>query len=145
MAQAKNKTQPTKASVEDHINAIDNPIRQQDCRTVVQLMREASGCEPVMWGNIVGFGNYHYKYESGREGDFMRTGFANRANALTLYIMAGFDTYPDLMAKLGKYKTGKSCLYIKKLADIDIDILRQLITESLEYMSLTYGPEGKPC
>lgn len=142
MAQAKNKTQPTQDSVEAHINAINNPTRQTDCQMIIEIMREASGCEPVMWGQIVGFGNYHYKYESGREGDFMRTGFANRKNALTLYIMAGFDTYPDLMAKLGKYKTGKSCLYIKQLSDVDTDVLRRLVQESLDFMAVTYGPEA---
>jgi len=141
MATTKNKTQPTDASVDDHINAIDNQIRKEDCRQLIEMMCEASGCEPVMWGNIVGFGNYHYKYESGREGDFMRTGFANRKAALTLYIMAGFDTYPDLMEKLGKFKTGKSCLYIKKMSDIDTDVLRRLVNESLEFMAVTYGAE----
>lgn len=142
MSQAKNKTQPTDASVIEHINAIDNAARKRDCEKVVEIMRDESGCDPVMWGSIVGFGNYHYKYESGREGDFMRVGFANRKNALTLYIMSGFDTYPDLMEQLGTFKTGKSCLYIKKLDDIDADVLRRLVRESLDYMTVTYGPEG---
>jgi nucleoid DNA-binding protein len=140
MAQAKNKTQPTKASVEEHIAGI-NENRKVDCQKIIEIMTEESGCEPVMWGAIVGFGTYHYKYESGREGEFMRTGFANRKTALTLYIMAGFDTYPDLMSKLGKFKTGKSCLYIKKLEDVDTDVLRRLIRESLDYMAVTYGKE----
>lgn len=141
MTKTQNKTQPTDDSVLAHIDSIDNETRQQDCRKIIELMREESGCEPVMWGSIVGFGSYHYKYDSGREGDFMRVGFANRKTALTLYIMSGFDAYPDLMSKLGQFKTGKSCLYVKTLADIDTDVLRRLVRESLDYMTRTYGPE----
>ena len=141
MAKADNKTQPTEASVEDVINAIDDEQRRADCIRLIEIMRIESGCEPVMWGAIFGFGQYHYVYDSGREGDFMRVGFANRKTALTVYIMAGFDSYPDLMAKLGKFKTGKSCLYIKKLSDVDTDVLRRLIRESLDYMAVTYGEE----
>jgi hypothetical protein len=141
VGQANNKTQPTDASVLEHIKAIDDSTRKADCEKVIEIMRDESGCEPVMWGSIVGFGNYHYKYESGREGDFMRVGFANRKNALTLYIMSGFTTYSDLMEQLGTFKTGKSCLYIKKLDDIDTDVLRRLVRESLDYMTVEYGPE----
>lgn len=134
-----NKTIATSASVARFVDAIGDSERRQDCQKLIELMAEESGCKAVMWGSIVGFGTYHYKYESGREGDFMRTGFANRKTALTLYIMAGFDAYPDLMANLGKFKTGKSCLYIKNLADIDTDVLRRLVAESLKYMALTHG------
>ncbi len=141
MAKNENKTQPTNDSVDAFLASIENEARQEDCRELIEMMNEESGSSPVMWGNIVGFGNYHYKYASGREGDYLRTGFANRKNALTLYIMAGFDTYPDLMAKLGKFKTGKSCLYIKALADVDTDVLRRLVKESLDFMAQTYGPE----
>ena len=141
MAKPENKTQPTDASVTVHIDSIDNETRKADCRKLIEIMREESGCKPVMWGSIVGFGNYHYKYASGREGDFMRTGFANRKTSLTLYIMAGFDAYSDLMSKLGKFKTGKSCLYVNSLEDIEVDVLRRLIKASLRYMSSTYGPE----
>jgi hypothetical protein len=97
--------------------------------------------EPAkMWGTaIVGFGTYHYKYDSGREGDSPKVGFSPRAQNLTLYIMPGFNRYPELMEKLGKYKTGKSCLYVKKLEDIDSDILQELITESINYMTNKYG------
>lgn len=143
MAKDTNKTQPTDASVQQHLDAIDNPVRKEDCGRLVELLKEESGCEPVMWGNIVGFGSYHYRYDSGREGDFMRVGFANRKTALTIYIMAGFDAYPDLMGSLGKFKTGRSCLYVKKLEDIDVDVLRRLVRSSLVYMAETYGPEAK--
>ncbi len=139
---SQNKTVPRSSSVLDHISMIDNETRKSDCQTIIDIMSEHSGCEPVMWGSIVGFGNYHYKYDSGREGDSMRTGFANRKTALTLYIMAGFETYPDLMVKLGKFKTGKSCLYIKRLADVDLDVLTELIKESLDFMAATYGSEN---
>lgn len=103
-------------------------------------MREISGEEPKMWGPaIVGFGKYHYKYDSGHEGVFFRTGFSPRKANLTLYITAGFDRCETLMQKLGKYKTGKSCLYIKSLEDIDRKVLRELIQASLEYMEKKYG------
>lgn len=93
-----------------------------------------------MWGSsIVGFGSYHYRYESGREGDWMLTGFSPRKQALTLYMMGGFQRHDELMNKLGKYKTGKSCLYVKKLEDIDLDVLRQLVAESVDYMRQSYG------
>ncbi len=142
MAKANNKTVPTTESVDQYVSAIEDTSRREDCQKLMELMAEESGCKAVMWGSIIGFGTYHYKYESGREGDFMRTGFANRKTALTLYIMAGFDAYPDLMAKLGKFKTGKSCLYVKKLSDIDTDVLRRLVRESLKYMTTTYGPQA---
>jgi hypothetical protein len=103
-------------------------------------MQAVSGQPPVMWGDgIVGFGSYHYKYASGREGDWFLTGFAARQQSLTLYIMAGFDQYDRLMEQLGKYKIGKSCLYIKKLADIDEDVLKTLIEESIAYLKKQYG------
>lgn len=106
---------------------------------MAKLMGEITGEKPKMWGTaIVGFGNYHYKYASGREGDFLITGFSPRKQALTLYIMAGFSSYDSLMKKLGKYKTGKSCLYIKKLEDIDMKVLKQLISRSVKYMHKTY-------
>ena len=100
------------------------------------MMADITGEKPVMWGpSVVGFGSYHYKYASGREGDWMITGFSPRKQALTLYIMPGFDRYDDLMVKLGKYKTGKSCLYINKLEDVDKNILHELIAHSVKYMN----------
>ena len=134
-----NKTVATEASVNSYIAAIDDDSRRADCEEIAELMQEMTGETPKMWGpSMVGFGTYHYKYESGREGDFFRTGFSNRKNAITLYVMQGFAAYDDLMAKLGKYKTGRSCLYIKKLDDIDRAVLKQLLKGSLDYMAREY-------
>lgn len=106
---------------------------------LLDIFREITQEDPVMWGpSIIGFGSYHYKYESGREGDMLLTGFAPRKNSLVLYIMPGFDRYDELMQKLGKFKTGKSCLYIKKLTDINVKVLKELIHSSLEYMRNKY-------
>jgi hypothetical protein len=102
-------------------------------------MKDWLGEAPVMWGpSIVGFGSYHYKYESGREGDFFIAGFSPRKAALTIYIMAGFSRYDELMSKLGKYKTGKSCLYVKRLSDIDIDVLKSLVLASVAWVQEKY-------
>lgn len=129
------KTQPTTASVDDFLNAIADQGRRRDCLTVARIMKNVTGAEPQMWGpSIVGFGSYHYKYDSGREGDWFLTGFAPRKQALTLYIMAGFSRYAALMKKLGKHKKGKSCLYVQKLADLDLAILRELIEQSVEHL-----------
>jgi hypothetical protein len=136
---SENKTKETDLSVTDFINAVDDETKRNDCHYLVKLMQEITGSEPKMWGtSIIGFGNYHYKYDSGREGDFMRAGFSPRKTALTLYIMAGFSHYDELMKKLGKYKTGKSCLYVKKLADIDMNVLRELIEASVTFMNKRY-------
>lgn len=132
------KTQPTDQSVEAFLNNVEDERRRQDCFTVLEIMRDVTGAEPKMWGNsIVGFGEYHYTYASGREGDWMLTGFSPRKQNLTLYIMAGFDAYDDLLQRLGKHKTGKSCLYIKKLADVDLDVLRTLVQQSVHHMIRT--------
>lgn len=140
MAKAKNKTTENEASVDEFLNSVKDETKRADCLRVNALMKEISGEEPKMWGtSIVGYGNYHYKYESGREGDFMKVGFSPRAQNVTLYIMPGFGRYEDLMSKLGKYKTGKSCLYVKKLADVDEEVLKDLITESYAYMTNKYG------
>lgn len=136
---SENKTKATDLSVTDFINNVDNETRRNDCFYILKLMQEITGSEPKMWGtSMVGFGSYHYKYDSGREGDFFRVGFSPRKTALTLYIMAGFSRYDELMEKLGKYKTGKSCLYVKKLADIDMEVLKDLITSSVTYMNKRY-------
>lgn len=135
------KTKPTTASVADYLAGIADPGRRADCEALIDLMSRLSGKPPVMWGAIVGFGTYHYRYASGHEGDSTRVGFASRAKDLSIYIMAGFDRFPDLMARLGKYKTGKACLYVKRLSDIDMGVLAELITGSLAYMDETYpGP-----
>ena len=137
-----NKTQKTDASVEDFLNAVEDEQKRKDAFEVLRLMAEVSGKEAKMWGpSIVGFGTYHYKYASGREGNFMRIGFSPRKTALTLYIMAGFSRYDTLMKQLGKYKTGKACLYIKKLEDVDQKVLLELMKASLQFMEEKYGKE----
>ncbi|MCB0522377.1 MAG: DUF1801 domain-containing protein [Lewinellaceae bacterium] len=136
---AENKTQPTKVSVESFLNSIEDETKRNDSFTLRQIMQDITGEPAVMWGpSIVGFGTYHYKYESGREGDFMIVGFSPRKQNLTLYIMPGFARYDELMQKLGKYKTGKSCLYLKRLEDVDLEVLKQLIGESVKYMMEKY-------
>lgn len=113
--------------------------RRQDSREILALMHRITGEDPVMWDpSIVGFGRYHYKYESGREGDFMLTGFSPRKTALTLYIMPGFSEYGDLMSRLGKHKTGRSCLYLKKLSDVDGTVLEEIIRQSVAFMREKY-------
>lgn len=132
------KTLPTTASVTDFLNAVADEKRRQDCFALADLMREVTGEEPVMWGpSIVGFGSYHYCYESGREGNWMVTGFSPRKANLTLYIMSGFGQYDELLQKLGKHTTGQACLYIKRLSDIDLVVLRQLIAESVAFVKST--------
>ena len=131
---AENKTQKTGASVEGFLASIESKTRREDGFRVLQLMQEVTGLEPEMWGpSIVGFGDYHYRYESGREGDFFLTGFSPRKQSLSLYIMAGFDAYDSLLSKLGKHRKGASCLYINKLADVDMDVLRELVQQSFEH------------
>ncbi len=132
------KTKENDQSVDTFLSTIEDAQKQADCRTLVAIMREATGAEPRMWGDsIVGFGHYHYKYASGREGDWFLVGFSPRKQNLTLYIMAGFDNYEALLGKLGKHSTGKSCLYVKRLADIDMPALKQLVTESVAHMQAT--------
>lgn len=134
------KTKKNQASVADFLNAIDDQQKRADAKKIAALMRKATGAKAKMWGpSIVGFGNYHYQYASGREGDFMLTGFSPRKQNLTLYIMPGFKEFDALMTRLGKYKTGKSCLYIKALADIDIKVLETLINKSVTAMRRKYG------
>ncbi|MBT8070975.1 MAG: DUF1801 domain-containing protein [Xanthomonadales bacterium] len=136
---ASNKTQPTRLKVSEFIAGIEDKRKRADCRELMKLMREITGNRATMWGSsIVGFGKYHYKYASGREGDFFLTGFAPRKQALTMYIISGFKGHAGLMKKLGKFKTGKSCLYVKTLDDIDRDVLKELVTESVAYMRETY-------
>ena len=132
------KTKENDQSVEAFLSSIDDAQKQADCRALVAIMQEATGAAPRMWGDsIVGFGHYHYKYASGREGDWFLTGFAPRKQNLTLYIMAGFDNYEALLGKLGKHTTGKSCLYVKRLADVDMPVLTELVVESVAHMKAT--------
>lgn len=127
------KTKPTKQSVADFLKKIPDAQRREDCFTVAKLMEEATGDEPKMWGpSIVGFGTFHYKYDSGREGDWLVIGFSPRKGDLTLYLMMGFEKHGELMKQLGKHRTGKSCLYLKKLSDIHLPTLKKLIKASVK-------------
>jgi hypothetical protein len=133
------KTRATDASLDNFLRAISDEERHQDCLRVLEIMKRVTGEEPKLWGPaMVGFGSYHYRYESGLEGDWFVTGFSPRKANLTLYIMAGFDRYAELLERLGKFKTGKSCLYVKKLADVDEAVLTELIAASVEHMRRTY-------
>jgi hypothetical protein len=128
------KTTRTGASVEAFIQGIADDDRQEDCVELVDLMRRATGLEPEMWGpSIVGFGSYHYTYASGREGDWFLVGFAPRKRDLTLYVTSGFDRYEDVLARLGRYRTGRACLYIKRLADVDVAVLEELVSASVSH------------
>lgn len=129
------KTKPTQASVKEFLNQIPDNERRNDCIAVAKIMEEITGDKPKMWGpSIVGFGTYHYKYASGREGDWPITGFSPRKKDLTLYIMMGFENHPELMKQLGKHSTGKSCLYIKRLSDIHVPTLKKLIKTSVKQL-----------
>ena len=133
------KTQPNDASVNEFIQAVEGDDRRNDCLSLLSMMKRVTKKEPMMWGDsIVGFGRYHYKNRSGREGNWFVTGFAPRKRELTIYIMPGFEQYSEFMEKLGKHKTGKSCLYIKRLADIDAHVLEILITQSIVDMKEMY-------
>jgi hypothetical protein len=126
------KTKPTRASVSAFLDSITDDSRRRDCKALARIMTEVTGASPKMWGpSIVGFGDYHYRYESGREGDWFLAGFSPRARELTVYIMAGLDRQPALMKKLGRFKAGRSCLYIKRLDDIDVGVLTELVRESV--------------
>ena len=133
------KTRPTDASVEAFLDAVDDERRRSDARVVAGMMAEVTGSTGIMWGSsIVGFGTYHYRYASGREGTFFETGFSPRKRALTLYVMAGFSEYEDLLGRLGRHTTGKSCLYVRRLADVDLDVLRDLLARSVDYVRAKY-------
>ena len=139
---AENKTQRNDGDVLAYLESVENKRRREDSLVVLKLMEEETGEPAEMWGtSIVGFGSYHYKYESGREGDFMLAGFAPRKQALTLYIMGGHERHAELFAKLGKHRTGSSCLYINKLADVDLDVLREIVAESVAHMRREHPSE----
>ena len=129
------KTKVNEASVEGFLNSIEDEQTRADCFEILKIMKQVTKEEPKMWGaSIVGFGSYHYKGSGGREGDWMLTGFSPRKQNLTLYLMGGFDPHKDLLKKLGKHKTSVGCLYIKKLADVDKKLLKELVTESVKTM-----------
>ncbi len=136
---ATQKTQPTLHAVEKFLNTIASEQKRNDCMTLINYMQRISKSPPVMWGtNMIGFGNYHYQYESGREGDWFITGFSPRKSNISIYIMDGFESHQELLKKLGKHKTGASCLYINALADIDVTVLSELITKSVHAMKKRY-------
>jgi len=142
---ADNKTKPTKLSVAAYIDAIANETKRADAKTLVKLMQSASGEKAAMWGpSIVGFGSYHYKYDSGREGDMPLIGFSPRKAATVLYLMLGTGNYTAQLAKLGKHSTGKGCLYIKKLADVDEKALADLIAKCVAGMRAKYPGQKSP-
>ena len=137
---ADNKTQKTGASVDGFLAAVEHPRRREDGRVLLRMMREVTGLEPEMWGpSIVGFGDYHYRYESGREGDFFLVGFSPRKQSLSLYLPAGFPEYDALLAALGKHRKAASCLYVNKLADVDLAVLRRLIAGAFAHMQSRYA------
>jgi hypothetical protein len=139
MAKYELKTKATPVSVSDFIAAVADERQREDAKKIAAMMERLSGHPPKMWGpSIIGFGSYHYKYDSGHEGDMARIGFSPRKANIVLYLLDGFQGHAELMAKLGKHKTGKSCLYIKRLGDIDEDVLEQLCVESLKWMAQKY-------
>lgn len=142
MTKAENKTQATVARVEDFVTGIADENQRADARSLIALMTRLSGEPATMWGpSIIGFGRYHYRYDSGREGEMCRIGFSPRKGQTVLYLIDGFEGHAELMAKLGKYKTGKSCLYVKRLSDIDLVVLEDMCRSSLAYMAAKY-PES---
>jgi Domain of unknown function (DU1801) len=137
---AENKTKATEASVESYFSTIEDEARRKDCETLAKLMTKATKQQPKMWGtSIVGFGSYHYKYESGREGDSCLTGFSSRKSDISVYLMASVPRQEELLSKLGKHKMGKGCLYIRKLSDVDLKVLEQLIVGSVTERKRRYG------
>jgi hypothetical protein len=129
------KTRKTPASVDAFLATVQDEGRREDCRAVMKIMKRVTKADPTMWGtSIVGFGDHHYRYASGREVDWFLTGFSPRKSNLTLYIMAGFDRYPALVRRLGQVTTGRSCLYIRRLADVDLAALEELVSESVKHM-----------
>ena len=135
MAKTELKTKVNDASVTEFLNSVADEQKRNDCFEILEMMKQITKEEPKMWGSsIIGIGSYHSKGKSGREGDWMLTGFSPRKQNLTLYLMGGFDTHKDLLKKLGKYKTSVGCLYIKKLDDVDKKVLKELVTESVKTM-----------
>jgi hypothetical protein len=138
MATTKAKTTETAKSVSSYVKSIPDKARQADCLSIVKVFQEASGLEPKMWGSaIIGFGSYHYKYDSGHEGDAPLVGFSPRKSEFALYI-ANFDGKQELLQKFGKHKTAKSCVYIKKLSDVDTVVLKKLVIGAVKHYKLKY-------
>jgi hypothetical protein len=137
---AENKTKPTEVSVESYLSAIEDETRRKDCEDLVSMMTRITNFKPVMWGtSLVGFGSYHYKYDSGHEGDSFLVGFSSRKSDISIYIMGTCPGLDELLAKLGKHKMGKGCLYVRKLSDVDLNVLEQIIAGSFAERKRHYG------
>lgn len=140
---AENKTKVTEASVESYLAAIADEARRKDCERLAALMAKVTKHAPKMWGpSIVGYGSYHYRYESGREGDMCLAGFSSRKGDITVYLATSFPGREELLSRLGKHKTGKACLYFRKLGDVDLDLLGQLVAGSVEEIIRRHGQAG---
>ena len=139
MAKSENKTKPTEVTVESFLASVEPEKKREEAVVLDQLFRKVTGWTPVMWGpSIIGYGSYHYKYESGREGDMCATGFSPRKANHSLYIMPGYTDFAPILDRLGKHSTGKACLYIKKLEDVDLDVVAELIEAGLKDLGETY-------
>lgn len=135
MAKVELKTKLNDGDVNEFINSIESEQKRNDSFKIIEMMKKITKSEPKMWGDsIIGFGNYHYKYASGREGDWFLCGFSPRKQNLSIYIMSGFNKYENILRKLGKHKTGKGCLYVKNLEEIDLKVLENLIKQSVDYL-----------
>ena len=135
MAKVELKTKLNDGDVNEFINSIESELKRNDSFKIIKMMKKITKSEPKMWGDsIIGFGNYHYKYASGREGDWFLCGFSPRKQNLSIYIMSGFNKYENILSKLGKHKTGKGCLYVKNLEEIDLKVLENLIKQSVDYL-----------
>jgi|SRR5690606_18430878 len=134
-----NKTKPTSKSVEEFIQSVDNEQKRADSFELIKLMKKVTGKEAEIWGSsIIGFGNYHYKYASGHEGDAPLVGFSPRKSAISLYVFTGLDEHEHLLKGLGKFTMGKACIYTKKLSDIDLNVLEKIMKETIKYLKNTY-------
>lgn len=139
---AENKTQITDVDPRAFVASVEHPTRRADAEVLLDMMIRVTGCEPKMWGpSIIGFGQYHYTYESGREGDFILTGFSPRKANLVIYVLPGYDDMTAQLAELGKHRRGKSCLYINKLADVNLEVLEAIVTDGVARMRRNY-PTG---
>lgn len=139
MAKAENKTKQTRVPPEAFVKSVEHPQRRADGLRLLEIFAEETNLAPRMWGpSIIGYGRYHYKYDSGREGDFLMTGFSPRKSNLALYILPGYSDIGEKLERLGKHKTGASCLYINKLADVDESVLREIIRYGVQYMRAKY-------
>lgn len=139
MAKIQNKTQPTKVSPSAFLKSIEHDKKREDGQELLKFFKRVTGMTPKMWGpTMIGYGRYAYKTQSGREGEFFLTGFSPRKTALTIYIMPGYRDMSDKLKRLGKHKIGKSCLYIKKLEDVDMNVLEEIVCDGLDYMHKNY-------